>query len=106
MYFVTTLAQTSPLSFMGPATTCFVLCIISWQHNRQQGRQVLQCAPGSLPAPKLGFLPMQLGCGKGWCGTRPPPDTILTLLRCVYAHPVPGNTHRADRLFIWKKTKS
>lgn len=106
MYFVTTLAQTSPLSFMGPATTCFVLCIISWQHNRQQGRQVLQCAPGSLPAPKLGFLPMQQGCGKGWCGTRPPPDTILTLLRCVYAHPVPGNTHRADRWFIWKKTKS
>lgn len=28
MYFVTTLPQTSHLSFMDPATTCFVLCII------------------------------------------------------------------------------
>lgn len=40
--------------------------------------------PGSLPAPKLDFLPMKLRCGKRMVYTRPPPDTILTRLRCTH----------------------
>lgn len=40
--------------------------------------------PGSLPAPKLGFLPMKLGCGERMVYTRPPPGTILTRLRCAH----------------------